>query len=173
MAFDNVRVPKENLVLMGAAEVSVDVRSRIMRSSNAYAAASNIGVARAAYEAALDYAKLRVQGGKPLIEQQLIGTMLAEMYIDIEAARLLCWKAAWAADHVESYDPKLHPMAKVVASQTAKRVSIRALEIHGGYGSMKDLPMEKYVRDAVSFSHSDGANQALTLKTASLLASEA
>jgi len=174
MAFNNVRVPREYLVyVLSGPGTRLDVRSRIMRASNAYAAASNVGVARAAYEAALEYAKLRVQGGRRIIEQQLIGSMLAEMNMEIEAARLLYWKAAWAADHDDHYDPKLHAMAKVFASETAQRVAVRALQIHGGYGAMKDLPMEKYVRDAVGFSHSDGTNQALRIKTASLLAAEA
>lgn len=174
MALSNVRVPKENLVhVLSGPSTPLDVRSRIMRASNAYAAASNVGVARAAYEAALQYAKLRVQGGKRIIEQQLIGSMLADMYIEIEAARMLYRKAAWAADHADHYDPKLHAMAKVYASDTAQRATVRALEIHGGYGAMKDLPMEKYVRDAVGFSHSDGTNQALRVKTALLLAAEA
>jgi len=173
MALNNVRVPKENLVhVLAGPSTPIDVRSRLMRASNAYAAASNVGVARAAYEAALAYAKLRVQGGKRIVEQQLIGAMLADMYVEIEAARLLYRKAAWAADHDEYYDPKLHAMAKVYASETAQRATVRALEIHGGYGAMKDLPMEKYVRDAVGFSHSDGTNQALRIKTASLLAAE-
>ncbi|MFQ5853499.1 MAG: acyl-CoA dehydrogenase family protein [Candidatus Binatia bacterium] len=170
MAFDNVRVPKENLLpMVGKTGVNLDVRSRMMRASNAYAAACNVGVGRAAYEAALEYAKTRVQGGKHIIEHQLIGTMLAEMFIELEAARLLYWKAAWAADHDEFYDPKLHAMAKVIASETAKRVTLQALEIHGGYGITKDLPIEKYVRDAVAFSHSDGTNQALRVKTVALL----
>ena len=174
MALDNVRVPKENLVhVLSGPSTPLTVRSRIMRSSNAYTAASNVGVARAAYEAALEYAKLRAQGGKRIIEQQLIGSMLADMYIEIEAARLLYRKAAWAADHDDQYDPKLHAMAKVFASEVAQRATVRALEIHGGYGAMKDLPMEKYVRDAVSFSHSDGTNQGQRLKTMTLLAAEA
>ena len=75
-----------------------------------------------------------------------------------------------AAD--EFYDPKLHTMAKVLSSEVAKKVTVQALEIHGGYGATKDLPMEKYVRDAVAFSHSDGTNQALTVKTISLLAQD-
>lgn len=173
MAFDNVRVPKENLEsLLGESQVGLDIRSKIMRASNAYAAACNVGVARAAYEAALEYAKTRVQGGRRIIENQLIGAMLADMYIELEAARLLYWKAAWAADHDEFYDPKLHTMAKVVSSEIAKKVTVQALEIHGGYGATKDLPMEKYVRDAVAFSHSDGTNQALRVKTISLLAQD-
>jgi alkylation response protein AidB-like acyl-CoA dehydrogenase len=173
MAFDNVRVPKENLqAILGESKVGLDVRSRRMRASNAYTAACNVGVGRAAYEAALEYAKTRVQGGRRIIEHQLIGAMLAEMFIELEAARLLCWKAAWAADHDEFYNPKLHTMAKVVSSETAKKVTVQALEIHGGYGATKDLPMEKYVRDAVTFSHSDGTNQALRVKTAALLAQD-
>ena len=174
MALNNVRVPKENLVhVLGGPDTPLTVRSRIMRSSNVYTAAANVGVARAAYEAALEYAKLRVQGGKRIIEQQLIGTLLADMYVEIEAARLLYRKAAWEADHDAYYDPKLHAMAKVFSSEVAKRTTVRALEIHCGYGAMLELPMEKYVRDAVSYSHSDGTNHGQRLKTATLLAAGA
>jgi alkylation response protein AidB-like acyl-CoA dehydrogenase len=173
MAFDNVRIPRDDMIPAPNGSAAPDMRSRFMRASNAYAAACNVGIARAAYEAALEYAKTRVQGGRRLIEQQLVGATLADMYAGIEAARLLCWKAAWAADNDEFYDPKLHAMAKVVASETAKRVSVQALEIHGGYGAMRDLPLEKYVRDAVGFSHSDGTNQVLRVKTLALLADEA
>lgn len=168
MIFDNVRVSKENMV--GQPRKKLDPRSRHMRASNAYAGACPLGVGRAAYEAALQYAKTRVQGGRRIIEHQIIGTMLAEMFAELEAARLLYWKAAWTADHDEFYDPKLHAVAKAICSETAMRVTLKALQIHGGYGALKDFPLEKYVRDAVAFLHSDGTSQALRVRTANLLA---
>jgi len=166
--YDNVRVPKGNI--LGEPREKVDPTCRFMRASNVYAAACALGVGRAAYETALEYAKTRVQGGKRIIEHQAIGMMLADMFAQLEAARLLYWKAAWAADHDEAYDPKLHPMSKVICSEVAMRVAVQALEIHGGYGITKDFTVEKYVRDAVSFLHSDGTRQALMLRTAKCLA---
>ncbi|MFH1169218.1 MAG: acyl-CoA dehydrogenase family protein [Chloroflexota bacterium] len=166
--YDNVRVPKGNLA--GKPRTKPDPRARHMRASNAFAAACALGVARAAYETAVEYAKTRVQGGKHIIEHQAIGTMLADMFVRIEAGRLLYWKAAWAADHEESYDPKLHAMAKVYCSEVAHEVAVQAMEIHGGYGITKDMPLEKYVRDAVTFLHSDGTRQALKVRTANCLA---
>lgn len=168
MVFDNVRVPKENMI--GKPTKQSDPKRRDMRASNAYAAACAVGVGRAAYEAALEYARTRVQGGKRIIEHQAIGTMLAQMFVELEAARLIYWKAAWAADHDEFYNPKLHAMANVICPETAMRVTIQALEIHGGYGITKDFPMEKYVRDAAAFLHSDGTNQVLRVRTGILLA---
>ncbi len=96
--------------------------------------------------------------------------MLADMYARLEAARLLYMKAAWAADHDKYYDPKLHPMANVICKEVARDVTVQALEVFGGYGSTKDFPMEKYVRDAVAFLHSDGTRQALTVRAAKCLA---
>lgn len=168
VVYDDARVPRENM--LGGFRKQVDVQSRYMRASNAYNAACALGVARAAYEAALEYAKTRVQGGKHIIEHQVIGEMLAQMHGEIEAARLLYWKAAWAADRSQYYDPKLHTLAKTICSETAKKVTVEALEIHGGYGSCKEFPVEKYVRDAISFLHSDGTNQVLKVKVAKCLA---
>jgi len=166
--YDNVRVPKENMI--GGFRKEVDPTTKYMRASNSYCAACSIGVARAAYETALEHARTRVQGGKRIIEHQVIGTMLAQMYGEIEAARLLYWKAAWAADREQYYDPKLHALAKTICSETAMRVTVQALEIHGGYGSTMDSPMQKYVRDATAFLHSDGANQTINARAGNLLA---
>ena len=165
--YDNVRVPKDNM--LGKPKEKPDLRNWYSRAGDVYAGACILGVGRAAYEAALEYARVRVQGGKPIIEHQAIGMMLANMFGQLEAARLLYWKAAWAADHDEFYDPKLHPMANVICKEVALKVAVQSLEIFGGYGSTKDFPMEKYLRDAVAFLHSNGTRQALTLRAAKLL----
>jgi alkylation response protein AidB-like acyl-CoA dehydrogenase len=167
VVYDNVRLPKENM--LGKPQDKPDSTGRSKRLSNPFIAACALGLGRAAYEAALDYAKARVQGGKKIIEHQAIGMMLADMYAHLEAARLLYLKSAWMIDHDEYYDPKLHTMSKAICSEVALKVAIESLEIHGGYGSTKDFPMEKYVRDAVTFLHSDGTRQALKLRTASCL----
>ncbi len=154
---DNCRIHRDDL-LVGEGQFHPALL-RVMRGSNLEAAATTLGVGQAAYEAALAYAKRRVQGGQPIIEHQAIAFMLADMLTRLETARLLIWKAAWSIDHGEPPDYKLPKLAKVYASEAAVHVAIRAMEIHGGSGIMKDLPLEKYLRDAVTFLHSDGANQ--------------
>lgn len=167
IVFDNVRIPKANKVVAPAG--AQDPRHRNRWISMVYASADNVGVARAAYEEALEFAKVRVQGGKHIIEHQAIGMMLAEMYAEIEAARLLCWKAAWTADHAEYGDPKLATMAKVFSADVAVRVARKAFEIHGGYGPTSDFAAEKHLREAAYLLPSSGTQQILTLKTAKFL----
>lgn len=175
LVFENCRVPAENILL--GEGLAAKVRNAYTQASNVEAGATTLGVGRAAFEAALDWAKTRVQGGKPIIQHEAIGTMLADMAIGLESARMLLWKAAWSVDHPEEatrylndyreLDPKLDiraqnpltSMAKVYASETALKVAIQAVEIFGGYGIMRDGPVEKCVRDALTFLHSDRTNQ--------------
>lgn len=167
ISFDHVRIPKENRV-----EMSVEARDNRHRSrwsGLVYAAADNVGVARAAYEEALEYAKVRVQGGKRIIEHQAIGMMLADMFARIEAARLFYWKAAWAADHGEYGDPKIATMSKVFSGEVAMDVATKALQIYGGYGPTKDFTVEKHFREAGYVQPSGGTHQILTLRTAKFL----
>ncbi|MFH1620366.1 MAG: acyl-CoA dehydrogenase family protein, partial [bacterium] len=170
LIFENCRVPKENMMW----EWNEAFRNvpKLARQSNAYAAASALGVARAAFEKALEWAKTRVQGGKLIIEHPNIAIELGDMWLQIEAARLLIWKAAWAADHPEHFDPKLARSPKILASEVAMRTALKAMEIHGGYGSMKEVGIEKLVRDASVFLHSDGTNDVLKLVVGNLLKSE-
>lgn len=166
--YDNVRVPRENV--LGSVGTSLIDMTKLMRSSNAFAGASVLGTARAAYEKALDYAKTRVQGGKPIIQHQAVGMMLAEMFILLEAVRNIVWKSAWSADRPEHYDPKVASMTKAFASEVSFKVTKMALEIHGGMGAMKEVGMEKLLRDVTTFLHSDGTNYILTIRTAGFLA---
>ncbi|MCC7106592.1 MAG: acyl-CoA/acyl-ACP dehydrogenase [Chloroflexi bacterium] len=161
---ENVVLPVGNRVLEEGAYFPA--LQRFMRGGNAEAAALCLGIGRAAYEAAASYARQRVQGGKPIIEHQAIGMMLADMATRIETARLLTWKAAWAADNMEPFDFRLPSMSKVYASEAAFDVSRMAMEIHGGSGIMKNLPIEKYLRDASTMLHSDGTNQVHRLRVA-------
>lgn len=165
--FDNVRIPRNNRVVAPAE--AQDPRHRNRWLSFIYAAADNVGVARAAYEEALEFARVRVQGGKRIIEHQAIGMMLAEMYAQIEAARLFCWKAAWMADYGEYGDPKVATMAKVFTAEAAVKVARKAFEIHGGYGPTKEFAVEKHLREAAYLLPSSGTQQILTLKTAKFL----
>jgi alkylation response protein AidB-like acyl-CoA dehydrogenase len=136
----------------------------------------NLGVGRAAYEAALGYAQLRVQGGRRIIEHQAIGTKLAEIAIRLEVARSVVWQAAWASDHPEAYsdrslaDLPLAAMAQVFTAETIYQVTKDAAEVFGAMGVMKDMPLQKYVRDALIFLHSGHGAGDAKLRIAEALA---
>ena len=122
--------------------------------------AMNVGLGRAAYEAALDYAKIRVQGGRRLIEHQAIGTLLAEIALRLEIARTMVWKAAWVADNPSAVadrsvaDLPLQTLARVYTAEAMHQVALDAAEVFGAMGVMRDMPMHKYVQDALIFLHS-------------------
>ncbi|MGZ9014263.1 MAG: acyl-CoA dehydrogenase family protein, partial [Burkholderiales bacterium] len=146
------------------------LRSNYMWGSKAEAAATALGVGRAAYEYALDYAKRRVQGGKPIVQQQAVAMMLAQMAMKLDAARTQIWRAAWLADRKQSEARTLGLLAKVNASETSFEACKLAAEILGGAAIMHEHPIEKYLRDATSFLHSDGTNQLCLLRAAQGLA---
>ena len=168
LIFDNCRVPARNVLgdpTNGLASLRDHLRGRGMPE----AAATTLGVARAAFEAALDHARSHVQGGTEIINHDIIALMLADMDLQLETARLLIWRAAWAADHSEKLDLRLPAMAKQYASEVAVDVCIKAMEIFGGAGIMMELPMQKYVRDSLTFLHSEGTNQIMRLRRANIL----
>lgn len=167
--FENCRIPASNL-LVGEGLVG-RLRAEFMPGSKAEAAATALGVGRAAYEYALAYAKQRVQGGKPIVEQQVVAMMLAQMAMKIDAARTQIWKAAWLADRKRVEARTLGLLAKVNASETAFEACRLAGEVLGGGSIMYEHPVEKYLRDASSFLHSDGTNQLCLLRAARSLAS--
>jgi acyl-CoA dehydrogenase len=163
LIFDNCRIPEANRVTeLGGA---MRERRKFVRGSNIEAAATVLGTARAAYEAALEYARNRVQGGKPIIEHQGVGFMLSDCFIEYEASRRLLHYAAWTTSQEDRYDPKMGFMTKTFVSEAAYRIATRALEVWGGMGYMTEAPMEKYLRDVTSFLHSDGTNQAMRVRT--------
>ncbi len=124
------------------------------------AAAMNIGVGRAAFEAAVDYAKLRVQGAKPIIQHQAIGTLLAKCATKLEVARHMVRNAAWAADHPEAYadrtlsDLPLQAVAAAFTAEAMYEVAEDAAECFGAMGVMLDMPLPKYVHETRIFLHS-------------------
>lgn len=127
--------------------------------SNIEAGATTLGSARAAYEAAVRYANERIQGGRRLIEHQAIGFMLAEMATELEASRTLIWRAAVAHDERAPNAALLRPMAKWYPAQAAVDICLKAMEIFGGAAILKEVPVQKYLRDCLSFLHSDGTQQ--------------
>jgi alkylation response protein AidB-like acyl-CoA dehydrogenase len=139
-------------------------------------AAINLGVGRAAYEAAVEYAKLRRQGGRNIIEHQAIGTKLAECAIKLELARTMIWKAAWAADHPAAVADRsisglpLHTIARVFTAEAVHEVTLYAAECFGAMGVMRDMPLQKYVHDGMVFLHSEETDAAAKLQIAEALA---
>jgi butyryl-CoA dehydrogenase len=145
LLFDDVRVSSANR--LGEEGQGFKIALTVLDGGRVGVAAQAVGIAQAAYEAALEYSKQRVQFGKPLSEFQAVQWMLADMATRIEAARLLVYKAALAKESGARYSREA-AMAKLYASETATWVADRAIQIHGGYGYMKEYPVERNYRDA-------------------------
>jgi len=169
--FENCRVPAANL-LVGEGMLA-ELRSKYMPGSKSEAAATALGVGRAAYEYAFGYAKRRIQGGKPIVEQQAVALMLGQMGMKLDAARQQIWRAAWLADRKDSQAPVAGLFAKVMASEVAFECCKLAGEVLGGASIMYEHPVEKYLRDATSFLHSDGTNQMCLLRATRAIATGA
>ncbi|HSQ02631.1 MAG TPA: acyl-CoA dehydrogenase family protein [Burkholderiales bacterium] len=168
LVFQDCFIPDANVV--GKVGESAAVFANFSPMSNAYAGASVLGVAVALYEKAVAWAKMRVQGGKTLIEHDGIRAQLGEMRMLIDASRAYIHRAAYLADHRDQgWDATLGMLPKAMASQAAWKIATWCLEIHGGHGYMKELGVEKLVRDAGAFLHSDGVNRTLFLKAAKAL----
>ena len=168
LIFEDCFIPDENVV--GKVGEGFSVLANFFPQSNAYAGATILGVAVALYQKAVDWAKVRVQGGKPLIEHDGIRAQLAEMRMLIDASRSYIHRACWLADHQEhGWDKTLGVLPKAMASQVAWKIATWCLEIHGGHGYMKEVGVEKLVRDAAAFLHSDGVNRTLFLKASNFM----
>jgi acyl-CoA dehydrogenase len=118
-----------------------------------------VGIARAAYEFALDYAKERTQFGRPIIENQAIAFTLADMAMEIDCARLLVWRAAWLARNGEGFKNAEGSMSKLKAGEVAVWVTERAIQILGGYGYIRDFPVERWHRDAKIYTLFEGTSE--------------
>jgi acyl-CoA dehydrogenase len=121
--------------------------------------AQAIGIARAAYEYALDYAKQRSQFGRPIIENQAIAFTLADMKLEIDAARLLVWRASWMGRAGKAFDNAEGSMSKLKASEVAVWVTDRAIQILGGNGYTRDFPVERMHRDAKIYTIFEGTSE--------------
>ena len=172
LAFKDCRVPLDNLI---GAEGESPLDGKATRDLP-HDQALNLGIGRAAYEAALDYAQLRVQGGRRIVEHQAIGTKLAEVAVRLEVARAVIWQAAWACDHPEATadrslpDLPLTRIAKVFASEAIYHATKDAAECFGAMGVMRDMPLQKYVHDALVCLHSGTSNSDTKLHIAEALA---
>ena len=121
--------------------------------------AQAVGVARAAYEFALDYAKERVQFGRPIIENQAIAFKLADMKTRIDASRLLVWRAAWMGRTGKRFENGEGSMSKLFAGETAVWVTEQAIQIMGGYGYVRENPVERWHRDAKIYTIFEGTSE--------------
>ena len=121
--------------------------------------AQALGIARAAYEYALDYAKEREQFGRPIIENQAIAFKLANMKTQVDASRLLVWRAAWMAATGKPFENGEGSMSKWFASETAVKVTEDAIQILGGYGYVREYPVERWHRDSKIFTIFEGTSE--------------
>ena len=168
LVFQDCFIPDENVV--GEVGKGFEVLGNFFPQSNAYAGASVIGVAGSLHQKAIDWASVRVQGGKTLIEHDGIRAQLAEMRMLIDASRSYIHRACWLADHQEhGWDKTLGVLPKAMAADAAWKIATWCMEIHGGHGYMKEFGVEKLVRDAAAFLHSDGVNRTLYLKAANMM----
>jgi alkylation response protein AidB-like acyl-CoA dehydrogenase len=156
VVFEDCRVPRENL--LGEAGHGFIDALKILDGGRISIAALAVGMAQGAYEAALHYAKQRKQFGKPIAEFQAIQFKLADMAMEIDAARLLMHRAAWMKDR-GMHTTVQSSMAKLYAGEVAVRVANECVQIHGGYGFIKDYPAEKFYRDVKLCTIGEGTSE--------------
>lgn len=145
LLFEDCRVPAENL--LGEQGKGFKIALEALDGGRIGIAAQALGIARAALEASIRYAQERVQFGQPIARFQAIQFMISDMATEIDAARLLIYRAAWLKDRGMRYSME-SSMAKLFASEMAMRVTTKAIQVHGGYGYIKEYPVERHFRDA-------------------------
>lgn len=153
---EEVRVPKENL--LGKEGDGMKIAMLTLDKARPGVAASSVGVARAALEYAIEYANQRIQFGKPISANQAIQFMIADMTVKVELARLMTYKSAWQIDNSER-NTLCAAIAKLYASDIAMEVTTDAVQIYGGYGYMREYPVEKLMRDSKLLQIYEGTNQ--------------
>ena len=143
--FQDVKVPKENRI--GEEGFGFKFAMKVLSGGRIGIAAQALGIASGAYELSLKYSKERKAFGKEIMHHQAIAFKLADMATEIEASRMLCLKAAWLKDQHLNYD-RASAMAKLFASDTAMKTTVEAVQVHGGYGFVKEYHVERLMRDA-------------------------
>lgn len=154
--FDDLKVPEENLLAKEG--LGFIIAMKTLDKTRAPVGAAGVGVARTALEYAVEYAKTRVQFGKPIALFEHTAFQIAQMASEINAARHLVWHAAWLIDEGQPCG-KESAMAKSFGSDVAMKVTTECLQIFGGYGYMRDYPMEKLMRDAKLLQIYEGTNE--------------
>ena len=143
--FTDVKVPKQNRI--GDESFGFTFAMKTLAGGRIGIASQALGIAKGAFERSVEYAKIRRSFGEELSKHQAIQFKLADMTTRIDAARLFCWKAAWLKDHGLDYSCA-SSMAKVYSSETAMWVTTEAVQIHGGYGYVREYHVERMMRDA-------------------------
>ncbi len=156
LIFENCKVPKENLI--GNEGEGFTQALKILEGGRISIAALSLGLAQGAINAAIKYSKERFQFGKSISEFQAIQFKLADMQLQIDAARMLTYRAAYLKDNKRP-NIKEAAMAKLLASETAEKVASEAIQIFGGYGYIKDFPVEKFYRDAKLLTIGEGTSE--------------
>ncbi|OGP57131.1 MAG: acyl-CoA dehydrogenase [Deltaproteobacteria bacterium RBG_13_61_14] len=169
LVLEDCRIPGENL--LGERGQGFKVAMFTLDGGRIGIAAQAVGIARGALEAAVAFSKERVQFGKPIAEFQAIQWMLADMATEIDAARLLLWRAAAMKKAGVRYS-KESAMCKLYAAEAAERATTKAVQIHGGYGYVKDYPVERFFRDARITSIYEGTSEIQRLVIANSLLKE-
>ncbi|MGH9024552.1 MAG: acyl-CoA dehydrogenase family protein [Acidimicrobiia bacterium] len=168
---DDVRIPAE--LLLGGEEKlegrlararegghsKVQAAMSTFEATRPVVGAQAVGIARAAYEFALGYAKEREQFGRKIIENQAIAFKLADMKTEIDAARLLCWRASWMGRTGKKFENAEGSMAKLKSGEVAVKVTDEAIQILGGYGYIRDFPVERWHRDAKIYTLFEGTSE--------------
>ena len=154
--FDNVKVPASHL--LGNEGDGFMIAMKVFDRSRPGTAAGALGVARRALEEAINYAKTRTAMGKPIWQHQAVGHMIADMAMELEAARMLVWKSAWSVDSGER-NTTIAAYAKAYAADTAMKITTNAVQVFGGYGYMAEYPVEKLMRDAKIYQIYEGTSQ--------------
>lgn len=156
IAYDDVRVPFENV--LGEIGRGFQQTMQTLDSGRIGIGALSIGLAQAAFEEAVRYARQREAFGKPIAEHQAIQWMIADAALEIEAARLLVYQAAWLKDQGKPFS-KMAAMAKLKASETAEKVAHNAIQIHGSYGYSREYPVERIYRDQRLMTIGEGTSE--------------
>jgi alkylation response protein AidB-like acyl-CoA dehydrogenase len=154
--FDGCRIPAANL--LGGRGEGFRTFLKVLDGGRISIAALAVGLAQAALDAAVPYARTREQFGRPIGSFQGVAFMIADMATEIEAARALVWKAAWLKDQGRDY-ALAAAQAKLFASEVSSRVTNAAIQVHGGYGYVTDYPVERYLRDAKLTEIGEGTSQ--------------
>ena len=156
LIFDNVKVPATHL--LGEEGKGFLIAMKVFDRSRPPTSAGAVGVAQRALDEAIRYAKERVVKGQPIWKHQVIGHMIADMAMEVEAARLLVWKSAWAVD--EGLSNTLYSaFGKAYAADKAMKIATDAVQVFGGYGYMSEYPVEKLMRDAKIYQIYEGTSQ--------------
>ncbi len=169
ITFEDVRLPADHR--LGEVDGAWAGAGRLFAGAVDYPATS-LGLSKAMYGIALDYARGRVQGGAPIVEHPAVGSLLAEMRMHIHAIEGYLWDTARAIDGGEPFDPNHTWLLKVHCDRAAVQVMLGALDVTGGNGVMKAFPLERFCRDVLTSLHSDGTGSLNLLRTARGLAEE-